>query len=80
MLPVWIMAVSSHEATCQSLLFSYGVFPIHEPEHPGDWRRYTRKWLTTENLNGQYAIVAEGPSNMNPQGNNRMEIIDLNTA
>jgi pyruvate kinase len=77
MLPEWIMAVSSHEATCQNLLFSYGVFPIHESKHPEDWRRYSKKWLQSQDLDRRYVVVTEGPSKRNPQSNNRMEIIDL---
>jgi pyruvate kinase len=76
-LSVWIVAVSSNEATCQDLLFSYGVFPIHEEEHPADWRSYSENWLQAQNIDGRYVVIAEGPSRRNPQGNNRMEIIDL---
>ena len=32
--PVWIVGVSSREATCQRLLFSSGVYPMYEPDHP----------------------------------------------
>ena len=76
-LPVWIVAISSDEATCQGLQFSYGVHPVHEPDHPQDWRSYVRKWLRDEGLEGDYAIQTEGPSSKHPEGNHRMEIIDL---
>ena len=35
-LPVWVTAVSSLQQTCQTLQFSYGVFPVYEPEPPDD--------------------------------------------
>ncbi|MGA9476132.1 MAG: pyruvate kinase, partial [Desulfobacterales bacterium] len=51
-LPVWITAVSCYEKTCQDLLFSYGVFPVCEPEHPTDWRSWIRNWLKVQELSG----------------------------
>ena len=42
--PVWIVAVSS-QATCQGLQFSYGVYPVYEPDHPEDWKAWTMAWL-----------------------------------
>jgi pyruvate kinase len=77
MLPVWIMAVSSQETTCQNLLFSYGVFPIHENEHPEDWRSYSKETLQSHGVEGRYVVLTEGPSKKHPESNNRMEIIDL---
>jgi pyruvate kinase len=76
-LPVWIAAVSSQESTCQRLQFSYGVYPIHEPDHPEDWRSYIKKWLQDHGVDGGLVIVTEGPSTQHPEVNNRMEIIDL---
>ena len=76
-LPVWIAAVSSQEAACQQLGFSYGVHPICEPEHPEVWKRYVQNWMETQGMQGDFVILTEGPSTKNPDGNNRMEIIDL---
>ena len=76
-LPVWITAVSSYEKTCQDLLFSYGVFPVCEPEHPTDWRSWIRKWLKVQELSGQLVVMTEGPSRKHPERNNRMEIVNL---
>ncbi len=76
-LPVWVAAVSSQESTCQRLQFSYGVYPIHEPDHPEDWRSYIKKWLQDHGVDGNLVIVTEGPSTKHPEVNNRMEIIDL---
>ena len=76
-LPVWIVAVSSQEATCQQLQFSYGVFPAHEPEHPDDWNGYVREWLRAHDVEGDLVVLTEGPSSKRPEANNRMEIISL---
>jgi pyruvate kinase len=76
-LPVWITAVSSREKTCQDLQFSYGVCPVCEPEHPEDWRRWTKDWLKSLNIEGKFVVLTEGPSEKRPDRNNRMEIIDL---
>jgi pyruvate kinase len=76
-LPVWLTAVSRQKSTCQHLQFSYGVLPIHDPEHPEDWRTYTREWLGSNGITGNMVIVTEGPSTKHPHINNRMEIIDL---
>jgi pyruvate kinase len=76
-LPVWITAVSRHESTCQGLAFSWGVYPVHEPEPQFDWKPFSRKWLKTRGLKGDLVVLAEGPSIRNKQANNRMELIDL---
>jgi pyruvate kinase len=76
-LPVWITAVSSYEKTCQDLLFSYGVFPVCEPEHPTDWRSWIRNWFEVQELSGELVVMTEGPSRKHPERNNRMEIVDL---
>jgi pyruvate kinase len=74
---VWIIAVSSQEATCQRLLFTYGVHPLHEPDHPDDWKDYVRHFLQEFDLPGNIVLLTEGPSSKHPQANNRMELIDL---
>jgi len=76
-LPVWIVAVSSQEATCQRLQFSYGVCPVHEPDHPDDWNAYVRDWLQAHEVEGNLVVLTEGPSSKRPETNNRVEIIDL---
>jgi pyruvate kinase len=76
-LPVWITAVSSAHKTCQNLVFSYGVFPCYEPDHPSDWRPWIRSWFNNQNLDGSLVVMTEGPSRKHPERNNRMEIIDL---
>ncbi len=76
-LPVWIIAVSSQEKTCQELLFSYGVMPIYEPDHPTYWRQWIRERMQHLGIEGERAILTEGPSSKYPDRNDRMEIIDL---
>ena len=75
--PVWAVAVSSEEATCQHLQFSYGVYPVYEPDHPEDWNFYVRDWLRAHEVKGNLAILTEGPSRKHPKANNRMEVINL---
>jgi pyruvate kinase len=77
MLPVWVIAVSSREETCQALHFSQGVHPVYEPDHPDDWNPYVKQRLKEYELQGNFAILTEGPSPKNPEANHRMEIIDL---
>jgi pyruvate kinase len=76
-MPVWTVAVSSFERTCQNLAFSSGVYPVCEPEHPENWDAYARKWIKSHEMTGDIAILTEGPSAKHPEANNRMEIIDL---
>jgi pyruvate kinase len=76
-LPVWIVAVSPRQATCQRLQFSYGVCPVYEPDYPEDWNAYARTWLWNHGLPGNLVILTEGPSDKHPEANHRMEIIDL---
>ena len=74
-LPIWIAAVSPDLATCSQLQFSYGVSPVHAPDHPDDWSAFAREWAARENLPEGYIILTEGPSLDNPHANPRMEII-----
>ena len=76
-LPVWTVAVSVHEATCQALQFSYGVHAVQVTEPPDDWSAFARGFLAEHGISGRIALLTEGPSARNPHANNRMEIIDL---
>jgi pyruvate kinase len=76
-LPVWIAAVSSQKKSCQDLLFSYGVIPVFEPDHPSIWRTWIQNWLSQQGESGDLVVLTEGPSAKYPHRNNRMEIIDL---
>ncbi len=75
--PVWTIAVSSQMATCQQLQFSSGAYPMHEQDHPEDWRAYIKRWLQDHGVDGDLAILTEGPSTKHPEASNRMEIVDL---
>ena len=79
-LPVWIIAVSSQEAACQNLQFSYGVFPVHEKDHPENWNTYVKEWLKDHGMKGDIVVLTEGPSSKHPDANHRMEIIDLRSS
>jgi pyruvate kinase len=76
-LPVWIIAVSSLEATCQQLQFSSGVYPVCEAAHPEKWNAYVSNWLKTHGMEGKIALVTEGPSRKHPDANNRFEIVGV---
>jgi pyruvate kinase len=76
-LPVWITAVSSQAKTCQELMFSYGVLPHCEADHPEDWKSWTKKWLEKHGVAGDFVVMTEGPSRKHPDRNIRMEIVDL---
>ncbi|MGO9611473.1 MAG: pyruvate kinase [Dissulfurispiraceae bacterium] len=79
-LPVWIVGVSSREAICRTMQFSYGVFPVHEEEHPDTWNAYVKKWVKDHEVDGNLVILTEGPSAKHPEANHRMEVIDLNSG
>jgi pyruvate kinase len=79
-LPVWTVAVSSLEATCQRLQFSWGIYPVYEADHPDDWRSYIASWIADQGLVGDLAVLTEGPSSKHPEANHRMEIVDLTAA
>ena len=76
-LPVWIVAVSPNESTCQNLQFSYGVYPVHESERPASWRKYTVDWLEQHEVPGDLVLLTQGSSRAHTGGTDRMEIIDL---
>lgn len=79
-LPVWLVALSSRQATCQALQFSYGVFPQYEQDHPEDWNGYSREWLKKHAIKGTLAVLTEGPSIRHPDANHRMELIEFDQS
>jgi len=76
-LPVWTIAVTPHEQTCQNLQFSRGVLPVLEANYPDGWNDYVRRWLQQHGVAGEFVILTEGPSPKRPQANHRIEIIEL---
>jgi pyruvate kinase len=75
--PVWIVAVSTEEKTCQQLAFSFGVLPVLETDYPDDWKSYARNWVAGNGIEGDIAVLVEGPSARHPEANHRMEIVEL---
>jgi pyruvate kinase len=75
-LPIWIIAVSSQETTCQQLQFSSGVTPVCKAEQPENWNTYVSDWLKNHGMEEKLAVVTEGPSRRYPNANNRLEIVD----
>jgi pyruvate kinase len=73
----WIVAVSASEPSCQRLLFTWGVVPVHVAERPHDWRAFARAWLREHGVEGRLVLVTEGPSPRHPDANDRIEILDL---
>jgi pyruvate kinase len=76
-LPVWIVALSNVEATCQHLQFSYGVHPLGQDGHPAQWNDFIRTWVREHGLPGDLALLTEGPSAEYPETNTRLELIRL---
>jgi pyruvate kinase len=76
-LPVWIAAVSKKKQTCQNLMFTYGILPIHIKEIPSDWNAFAQDLLKNYGLEGTKVVLTEGPSPDNPRINPRVEIINL---
>jgi pyruvate kinase len=76
-LPVWTVAVSPRQQTCQNLQFSYGVAPVHEPEDPANWTGYARDWIRERDVPGEIALLTAGPSPKHPGANHRVELIEL---
>ncbi len=75
--PVWTLAVSSQEPTCRQLLFSSGVYPLHESPMPEDWNAYIKKQVSDLGFEGKIAILTRGPSREHLDTNHGIEIIDL---
>jgi pyruvate kinase len=76
-LPVWITAFSPNESTCQSLQFSYGVHPILVDKDMANWDGFARSWLREHDVRSGIAVLTQGPSDENPSGNHRIEILQL---
>ena len=76
-LAVWIVAVTPSVKTTRDLLFSYGVVPILQEGPPASWTDAVKDWVKRLRLPGVFAILTRSPSEDVPEGNHRMEIIDL---
>lgn len=76
-LPVWIIAISPNEATCQALQFSYGVYPVYQQYRPTNWEKFARDWLAEHNLHGRLALLTQGSGTGVTGYSNRIGFIDL---
>jgi pyruvate kinase len=76
-LPVWILAISPEEKTCQNMMFAYGVCPIHDSAHPENWQSHAKQYVQQYNLSGDIMLQTEGPSPGQLENNHKMEIISL---
>jgi pyruvate kinase len=75
-LPVWVVAISPNESTCQALQFTYGVYPLLEPNPPASWSTYVREKAMALPIPEGPVVLTEGTVR-HSGGTNRMEIIDL---
>jgi hypothetical protein len=41
------------------------------------WKSYARKWVAANSVEGDIALLVEGPSARHPEANHRMKIIGL---
>ncbi len=76
--PVWMIALSAEEKTCQELQFSYGILPVKVAQDLEDWGDFVRDWHKQHPLQGEVVLLTSGPSPEHPDTNHRMEIIELN--
>jgi pyruvate kinase len=76
-LPVWIIAISPRESTCQALQFSYGVYPVYQQYRPANWEKYARDWLAEHDLHGELALLTQGTGTGVTGYSNRIGFINL---
>jgi len=76
-LPIWVTALSADEKICQSLQFSYGVFPVKVEKDQQEWTPFLRAWFNEQQINEGVALLAQGPSPEYPCSNHRLDFIDL---
>ncbi|HMJ65905.1 MAG TPA: pyruvate kinase [Candidatus Binatia bacterium] len=76
-LPVWIAAVSPNIRTCQNLIFSYGVIPVHESKPPLSRNGHAREWVKHHQLPGQFAILTQRLREKDLEKGHRMDILNL---
>jgi pyruvate kinase len=76
--PMWIVAPSRNETTCQELQFSYGVYSVHVPDNPPSWEPFAREWLAEHGLAKGLAILTHG-LDAPRGGTNHMEIMDFSS-
>ena len=75
--PVWMIALSPEERTCQNLQFSSGVHAVKLARDADDWGAFVRDYHQQHPLQGEMVLLTSGPSQEHPDTNHRMEIIEL---
>jgi pyruvate kinase len=75
--PVWLIALSPEERTCQNLQFSSGVHAVKLDRDADDWGAFVRDYHRQQPLQGGIVLLTSGPSPEHPNTNHRMEIIEL---
>jgi len=75
--PMWIVAVSPSEATCQRLAFTYGVIAIHEAARPASWEGYAYDWVQAHGVPGDLALLTHGSATFHAGGTNEIRLVDL---
>ena len=79
-LPTWVLARSPHRSTCRALQFSYGVYAVHAVSgvvNNHDPRAATRLLFDTLGMEGDLAVLVEGPSPQNPDAIHRIGLLDV---
>ncbi len=76
-LPVWILALSRFESTCQTLQFSYGLHGICVSDNRGSWEACARGILNEHGITKGLVIMTQGPPSEREGGTNSMKILDL---
>ncbi len=76
-LPVWIVAVSPNEQTCQQLQFTFGVYPVYTEKRPSSWEQFVRDWLQQYQLDPHIVLLIQSFAGAQQGGSNHIEIIDL---
>jgi len=73
----WIASPSESAATCQGLVFSYGVQPIEVDREPDEWLDFARRWLHEQQIVGDIAMLVAGPSQRSPDASHRIEFLQV---
>lgn len=74
---VWIVAISRDHQVCQSLMFAYGVHPVHKPVDPDCWSDFARDWLREQDVTQGIAMLVAGPCDRFPDSNHRLEFMSI---
>ena len=73
----WIVAVTSSLETFHALGLTRGVMPVLETRPIEDWNAYIGEWLEKRGMTHGLVLLTEGPSQLHPEANHRVEILEL---